>query len=144
NHVPDFFLHIHGSADQAAKTPQPIVNEGYLLQGVTTIVGGPDGYMSPQQIQQALDLFKTAGIGTNYAFYVGHNGVRGEVMGKEQREPTAAELDKMKLLVREGMQMGAVGVSTGLMHEPGMFSETEEIIELAKEVKPFDGIYDSH
>lgn len=144
NHSPDFFLDIHGPASPAAADRQPILNEGYLLQGVTTVVAGPDGYLSPQQIRRAVDLFEAAGIGTNYAYYVGHNGVRGEVMGTARRKPTAAELEQMKQLVREGMQMGAVGLSTGLMYEPGMFSETEEIIELAREVKPFDGIYDSH
>jgi N-acyl-D-aspartate/D-glutamate deacylase len=136
NHVPDFFYE--------SKAPHPIVNEAFLLQGVTTIVGGPDGSMAPKDIRKLLDLFKAGGLGTNYAFYVGHNGVRSEVMGKAQRAPTAAELDQMKKLVREGMQMGAVGLSTGLMYEPGMFSDTEEVIALAKEVKPFDGIYDSH
>ena len=144
NHVPDFFYEMQARAGASAKAPQPIVNEAFLLQGVTTIVGGPDGAMAPKEIRKVLEIFKAGGIGTNYAFYVGHNGVRAEVMGREQRKPTAAELDQMKRLVREGMQVGAVGLSTGLMYEPGMFSETEEVIELAKQVKPFDGIYDSH
>jgi N-acyl-D-amino-acid deacylase len=144
NHVPDFFFEMYARPGATAKTPQPIINEAYLLQGVTTIVGGPDGGAAPKEIRKLLDVFKTGGIGTNYAFYVGHNGVRGEVMGKAQRKPTAAELDQMKKLVREGMQMGAVGLSTGLMYEPGMFSDTEEVIALAEEVKPFGGIYDSH
>lgn len=139
NHVPDFF-----AVGPAAQTTTPIVNEAYLLQGVTTIVGGPDGSAAPKDIRKVMERFKAGGIGTNYAFYIGHNGVRAEVMGMAQRAPTAAELDKMKGLVREGMQMGAVGLSTGLMYEPGMFSTTEEVIELAKVVKPFDGIYDSH
>lgn len=143
NHVPDFFYERLARGTAPAK-PQPIINEAFLLQGVTTIVGGPDGGAAPKDIQKILDLFKASGIGTNYAFYVGHNGVRDEVMGKAQRKPTAAELDRMKGLVREGMQMGAVGLSSGLMYEPGMFSETEELIELAKVVKPFNGIYDSH
>lgn len=50
----------------------------------------------------------------------------------------------MKALVREGMDLGAVGLSTGLMYEPGLFSETEELVELAREVKPFGGIFESH
>jgi N-acyl-D-aspartate/D-glutamate deacylase len=50
----------------------------------------------------------------------------------------------MKALVREGMELGAVGLSTGLMYEPGLFSETEELVELAKEVKPYGGIFESH
>lgn len=122
----------------------PLFNEGFLTQGVTTFVGGPDGFLSPTQISKFIDRMQRDGITTNYAFYVGHNGIRSEVMGKAHRAPTAAELAKMKALVREGMQMGAVGLSTGLMYVPGVFSKTEEVIELAKEVKPFGGTFDSH
>ena len=74
NHVPDYFL-----VGPGAQTSKPVVNENYLLQGVTTIVGGPDGGMSPKEIRKLLERFKP-GFGTNYAFYIGHNGVRAEVM----------------------------------------------------------------
>ena len=84
------------------------------------------------------------GAGTNLAMYVGHNAVRAEVMKDAQRAPTADEMTRMKGLVREGMELGAVGFSTGLMYEPGMWSNTDEVIELAKEAAPFRGIYDSH
>jgi N-acyl-D-amino-acid deacylase len=138
NHVPDEIAARHD------KNPGPIVNEGYLLQGVTTVVGSPDGSMSLAEMKSVIARFDAHGFGTNYAFYAGHNGIRRAVMGSAQREPTAAELDAMKGMVREGMQLGAVGLSSGLMYEPGMFSKTSELIALAKEVKPFDGIYDSH
>jgi N-acyl-D-amino-acid deacylase len=144
NHVPDFFLERQARDGANKPAASPITNEAYLAQGVTTIIGGPDGALSPKMLRSAIELFEAGGIGTNYAFYVGHNGVRSEVMGTAHRHSNAAELDQMKKLVREGMQMGAVGLSTGLMYEPGMFSNTEEVIALAKEVKPFDGIYDSH
>ena len=49
-----------------------------------------------------------------------------------------------KAAVREGMELGAVGLSTGLMYEPGMWSTTEEVVELARQVAPYRGIYDSH
>lgn len=62
----------------------------------------------------------------------------------QQRLPTSDELDQMKALVKEGMELGAIGLSTGLMYTPGSFSETEEVITLAKEVEPYNGIYDSH
>ncbi|MEX1147845.1 MAG: amidohydrolase family protein, partial [Sphingomonadales bacterium] len=65
-------------------------------------------------------------------------------MGVAQRAPTHEELEAMKALVREGMEMGAVGLSAGLMYEPGMFSDTEELTALAREVAPYGGIYDSH
>ncbi|NIP60792.1 MAG: hypothetical protein GWM92_02640, partial [Gemmatimonadetes bacterium] len=77
--------------------------------------------------------------------YVGHNGIRRQVMGDDQRRaPSPDELEGMRALVREGMELGALGLSTGLMYEPGMFSETDEVVELAKEVEPYGGVYDSH
>jgi N-acyl-D-aspartate/D-glutamate deacylase len=78
------------------------------------------------------------------ALYVGHNGIRKEVMGNARRPPTGEELARMRALVREGMKLGAVGLSTGLMYEPGMFSDTDEVAALAEEVASFGGIYDSH
>ena len=121
------------------------LNESSLTQGVSTIVFGADGEYSPTQITKMLNQFKQQGIGTNVAFYVGHNGIRSEVMlSKQQRKPTDYELEKMRQLVREGMAMGAVGFSTGLMYEPGRNSEIEEIIELTKVIAEYGGIYDSH
>jgi N-acyl-D-amino-acid deacylase len=122
----------------------PLLNEGFLTQGVTTFVGGPDGFLSPEQIRAMVARMETDGITTNFAFYVGHNGIRTEVMGGAQRAPTLAELNRMKALVRTGMQMGTVGLSTGLMYAPGVFSTTAEVIALAREVKPFGGTFDSH
>ncbi len=73
-----------------------------------------------------------------------HNAIRREVVGAAHRLATPEEIEKMKSLVREGMEMGCVGFSTGLMYEPGMWSNTDEVVELAKVVKPFNGTYDSH
>lgn len=124
---------------------RPALNEGFVTQGVTTIVAGPDGAFSPATMRAARSLYESAGVTTNYAFYVGHNGVRREAMGpSQQREPTAAELERMRALVREGMELGAVGLSTGLMYEPGMYSRTDEVVALAREVRAFGGVYDSH
>jgi N-acyl-D-amino-acid deacylase len=143
------FIDVHNHVSSIARNPErfaPIdfTNSAYLMQGVTTIVSGPDGGSAPAQIRQELAFFEEHGFGTNYAYYVGHNGIRKQVMGHEQRAPTADELEQMKKLVREGMEMGAVGLSTGLMYDPGMFSTTEEVIALAKEVAPYGGTYDSH
>jgi N-acyl-D-amino-acid deacylase len=140
------FIDAHNhTADDVLELTGPLPNEGFLTQGVTTIVDGPDGRFSPEQIRAVADQYVRQGLGTNFAFYVGHNGIRASVMGdSQQRAPTSIELTAMKAAVREGMELGAVGLSTGLMYEPGMFSTTEEVIELAKEVQPFGGIYDSH
>jgi N-acyl-D-aspartate/D-glutamate deacylase len=139
------FIDVHNHSDQSINDPAKRLNEGFIRQGVTTIVGGPDGRWSPSKLKELIETYDSIGIGTNVAFYVGHNGIRKEVMKKDQqRIPTKGELNQMKALVREGMEMGAVGLSTGLMYEPGLYSTTEEVIALAKEVKAFGGIYDSH
>lgn len=143
------FIDVHNHVSSIARHPDrfaPIdfTNSAYLVQGVTTIVSGPDGGSAPAQIRKELAFFDEHGFGTNYAYYVGHNGIRKEVMGYDRRAPTADELEQMKALVREGMEMGAVGLSTGLMYDPGMFSTTAEVIALAREVAPYDGTYDSH
>ena len=64
---------------------------------------------------------------TNMAFYMGHANIRGNVMGYDNRKPTDEELEKMKALVREGMEAGAMGLSTGLIYPPGSYSQPEEI-----------------
>ena len=138
------FIDVHSHTPPALVTPERRFNEGVVRQGVTTVVGGPDGGFSPSDIRELTAQWEQNGIGTNIAFYVGHNAIRAEVMEREQRPPTDAEIEAMKMLVREGMELGAVGFSTGLMYEPGMFSTTAEVVELAAEAAPFDGIYDSH
>ncbi len=138
------FIDVHSHTPPALATPERRFNEGVIRQGVTTVVGGPDGGFAPSQIRELTVQFEQNGVGTNVAFYVGHNAIRSEVMVREQRLPTDAEIEEMKTLVREGMELGAVGFSTGLMYEPGMFSTTGEVVALAAEAAPFDGIYDSH
>lgn len=138
NHAVDELLVI--DAGKAAR----ITNEAYLLQGVTTVVGSPDGALSVEETKTLLARFEEPWLGTNYAFYAGHNGIRAAVMGSAQRAPTRRELGQMKAMVREAMELGAVGLSSGLMYDPGMFSQPDELVALAREVKPFDGIYDSH
>jgi N-acyl-D-aspartate/D-glutamate deacylase len=139
------FIDAHNHSPPQLTNPRLHLNETFIRQGVTTVVGGPDGEVSPARLRYLLDAYHKSGVGTNVAFYVGHNAIRSEVMGKSQdRAPTAAELQRMRASVREGMQAGAVGFSTGLMYSPGLFSETDEVIALACEAAPFHGIYESH
>ncbi len=138
------FIDVHSHTVDAIINPDRRWNEGVIRQGVTTVVGGPDGGYAPDRMRSVIDALNRQGAGTNVALYVGHNGIRRAVMGSDHRAPTPDELAKMKAMVREGMELGAVGLSTGLMYEPGMFSTTDEVVELAREVKPFHGIYDSH
>ena len=139
------FIDVHSHTVPALLEPQRRMNEGVLRQGVTTVVGGPDGGFGPEMIRTVIEALGNSGSGTNVATYIGHNAIRENVMGEDQqRPPTPSEFDAMRTQVREGMELGAVGFSTGLMYEPGMFSETSEVVELAREVASFGGIYDSH
>lgn len=139
------FIDAHNHVDFGLEErPGPMLDDQDLLQGVTTILLGPDGYYSPEQIRQRTAQLQARGSGVNYGCYVGHNGIRAQVMPGIQRPANAAETAAMAALVREGMEMGCVGLSTGLMYDPGMFSDTDEIVALADAVKPFGGTYDSH
>lgn len=92
-----------------------------------------------------LDWLEGRKISVNHVPLVGHNTIRAEVMGPDwKRDPTEQELERMKELVREAMEAGAFGLSTGLDYQPGVFSKTEEIIELVKVVKEYGGIYATH
>lgn len=112
-----------------------------LAQGVTTIVGNPDGGGPVDLAKQAADLESGGGIGVNVALLIGHGSVRSAVMGGANRAPTADELDKMRALVKKAVADGAVGLSSGLFYAPGRFAKTEEVIELAKAA---GGVYTSH
>lgn len=139
------FIDVHSHTPPAIAQEPMRLNEGVVRQGVTTVFGGPDGGFAPARILALMEAYHYQGIGTNVAFYVGHNGIRREVMGDDQqRPPTDDELELMRVLVREGMELGAFGLSTGLMYEPGMFSDTEEVIALALEAAAYGGVYDSH
>jgi N-acyl-D-amino-acid deacylase len=84
------------------------------------------------------------GMGINLATYVGATQVRRMVVGDDNRAPTAAELDRMRALVRAAMQDGAVGLSTSLQYAPAPYATTEELIALATEASKFGGIYATH
>ena len=114
-----------------------------LLQGVTTLTEGNDGSW-PLPVGRHLERIVSTGISPNWAVFVGQGTVRSAVIGSDDREPTAAELDRMKTLVATAMEEGALGLSTGLFYVPGAFTSTEEIVALAEVVARYGGIYISH
>jgi dihydroorotase/N-acyl-D-amino-acid deacylase len=117
--------------------------ENYIRQGVTTIFEGPDGD-SPLPIADFLARVGEAKPAANFATFIGHGSVRAAILGREDRDATPAELEKMRELVRQGMREGAFGLSSGLFYAPGVFAETEEVIELAKVAGAMGGIYITH
>lgn len=116
----------------------------FLYQGISTVVLGVDGDGEPG-IGTRLANWDAQGIGVNGLLYIGHGAIRSAVMGSEDRKPTSDELDQMRALVRQGMEDGAFGLSTGLFYVPGIYANTDEIIELARVAAEYAGaIYDTH
>ncbi len=91
-----------------------------------------------------LKLLDEKGIALNIAAVVGHGTVRANVLGHENRDPSDSELVEMKKHVRDAMEQGAFGMSTGLIYPPSVYGKQEEITELAKVVAEYDGVYYSH
>ena len=116
----------------------------FLYQGITTVVLGVDGGGSPE-VAETLAGWQASGIGVNALTYVGHGAVRRRVLGEENRAPSEEELDRMRDLVRQGLEQGAFGLSSGLFYIPGNYATTEEVIELARVAAGYEpAIYDTH
>jgi len=135
------FIDVHTHADEVAEMP---LAENFVRMGVTTIVVGNCGG-STLHVAKLFQEIEQTNVAVNVATLIGHNSVRREAMGGSfNRPPTDQEMDKMKSLVDQAMKEGAVGLSTGLIYLPGVFSDTSEIVELAKVAAKYDGIYASH
>ena len=117
--------------------------DNYVRQGVTTLIEGPDGGSA---VPLAPFLAKVAAtrITPNFATFIGQGSIRASVLGEVDRPATPAEVEKMRGLVRQGMEEGALGLSSGLFYVPGTFTPTAEVVELAKVAGRMGGIYISH
>jgi len=115
-----------------------------VTQGITTVVVNHDG-RSPWPIADQLAQLRNRRVGVNVLALIGHGTIRRMAMGEHFRRPaTPVEVGRMRDLVRRGMEDGAFGMSSGLEYVPGRWSTTEELIALAEEMAPFDGVYITH
>jgi len=137
------FIDIHTHCESGLQSEKGNNAKNYLMQGVTTVVTGNCGE-GTYRVEEFFGKLETQGTGPNVIHLIGHGTIRGSVMGQDDREPTNEELERMKQLLIQGMQEGAAGFSTGLFYAPGSFAKTEEIVELAKVVKKYKGIYATH
>jgi N-acyl-D-amino-acid deacylase len=137
------FIDVHSHAASGLERPELRQARPILAQGVTTVVVNPDGG-GPIDLTAQADRLTAGKIGPNVALLIGHGTVRREVLGNERRPPTPAELDRMRGLIRRGMEAGAFGLSSGLFYAPGSYASTEEVVELAKVAGEFGGVYTSH
>jgi N-acyl-D-amino-acid deacylase len=91
-----------------------------------------------------LNYLEKKGVSCNVASFVGATTVRMHVVGEDNRDPTTEELDSMKMLVRQAMEEGAMGLGTSLIYPPAFFAKTAELVALCKEVAKYGGSYISH
>jgi N-acyl-D-aspartate/D-glutamate deacylase len=138
------FIDMHNHSDYTIGQSSSTANLNYLTQGVTTVVTGNCGGCVSLKVADTKTRWENKGIGTNVVYLIGLGSVRRAVMGVEPREATDEEIAKMKEVLRQSMKEGAWGVSTGLEYIPGLYSTTEEVIELTKVVAEFNGMYTSH
>ena len=137
------FIDLHTHSDRSITKPKTRDNLNYLTQGCTTVVTGNCGG-GPIDVGEFLKKVDQTGAGTNIIHLVPQGSLRGKVMKSENRAPTPEELDQMKQLVDRAMRDGAWGMSTGLIYVPGIFAQTDELVELAKVVSSHGGLYVSH
>jgi len=135
------FIDVHSHIEDD-ETKNPFANN-FIMDGVTTVITGNCGGSADdlKKFFWRIDSMKTS---INVASLVGHNTVRRQAMGLDNRLATADEQKKMEELVAQAMKDGAVGLSTGLIYLPGMYSNTEEVIGLAKAAANYNGVYASH
>ena len=138
------FIDPHSHAAPNIHTPQLAAALPMLHQGITTLMVNPDGG-GPADLTKQIAELRTNVPGVNVIPLIGHNAVRGAVMGNANRKPTAAEQAKMEGLVTAAMQAGAYGLSDGPFYIPAKYSDTPEIVGLAKAAARFPhAFYTSH
>lgn len=135
------FIDVHGHIESGIMQNPKALN--YLYNGVTTVITGNCGGSATDiaAFFQKVDSIKP---GINVATLAGHNTIRNMVMKHEDRKPTTQEQEAMEMLIEKAMKEGALGMSTGLIYIPGTFSETEEVVGMARAAAKFNGIYVSH
>src|SRR5438067_10967372 len=141
-------------------------SQSEIRQGVTTEIMGEGESMGPvndrvrqYMLKQQSDIkydikwntladylqyLERRGISCNVASFIGATTIRENVIGFEDKQPTAQQLDEMRELVRKEMEAGALGIGTSLMYPPAFYAKTEELIELCKLAAKYQGKYISH
>ena len=121
-----------------------------VSQGITTVVRGQDGFSYDSMhtympLPEVIDSFERSPVAVNIASYAPHNSIRYRILGEDyQRAATPDEIDAMRALLVVEMKAGALGLSTGLEYDPGIYASSEEIVSLAKVAANHGGRYVSH
>lgn len=134
------FIDPHSHAAPGITTPELAAAKPILYQGITTVMINPDGG-GPGELEQQVEATRRNVPGVNVIPMIGHNGVRRQVMGDADRKASPAEIESMKALVRQAMDLGAFGFSSGPFYIPGKYSNTAEMVELAKVAAEYPGAF---
>jgi N-acyl-D-amino-acid deacylase len=141
NIVAPGFIDVHAHIELGLfETP---TTDNYIFDGVTTVITGNCGG-SADSLKDFFTQIDTTRTSINVASLVGHNTVRRQVLGLANRAASADEQKRMESLVDQAMKEGAVGLSTGLIYLPGLYSTTDEVIGLARVAAKHHGLYASH
>lgn len=125
--------------------PRSGLAENKLQEGVTTAIGGEGGTPVPAAgVAQYFARLEQQGISINFGSYFSEAQARNAVLGPVSREPTPAELERMKAIVDTAMRGGAMGMTTALIYAPGSYAKTTELTEVAKAAAKHGGVYASH
>jgi len=149
-----------GFIDMMGQTAAPFLKDpniafNLLSQGITTINAGEGGSDAPlndsdaklmgwQTMRQFLAKLDASGMPMNMVQTVGHTQIRSIVIGDKDRQASPSELDRMRGLVQEAMEAGAIGVSTSLIYPPAIYGSEQEITELTKVAGQYGGRYFTH
>ena len=155
-----------GFINMLSWAPSDLISDGRsmgdIVQGVTLEVFGEGSSEGPLNeamkdevvpsedrptwttLREYLDMLEKNGVSTNVASFIGATTVRVHELGYEDRPPTSEELERMKGLVRQAMEEGAMGVGSSLIYAPAFYAKTDELIELARVAAEYDGMYISH
>ena len=157
------FIDTHSHADYAIFDDPHRLH--VLRMGCTTEIGGQCGktpsplspdqpekvreFLSPNKnvfatFREQIEATRNLPLGPNQIYFMGHGGVRGNAMGLQSRHATEEELQRMERDVAQGMEDGALGISTGLSYVPGIYSDTEELTRLGSVAGKYGGIYTTH
>ncbi|MDI6745414.1 MAG: D-aminoacylase [Thermodesulfovibrionales bacterium] len=143
--------------------------EGKISQGITTEINGNCGLSAAPLYNEAEEhrendikelkikerwktfgeyfgILESRGIALNFVTLAGHGNIRASVIGYKDKKPAASELKKMQALLQKTIEAGAIGLSTGLIYPPGIYSDTDELIDLCSELRTLNSglIYTSH
>lgn len=133
------FINVHDHSEANA-LPTAL---NMLTQGVTTAILNPDGF-GPVDLRQELGTLEAGGLALNIGAYIGFNSVWTDVVGQDDRRPTAAQTKRMRDLVETGLEAGAFGVSAGLDYKPAYYARADEVAAVVSVAAPWRTIFPNH